>query len=65
MSEKEKVVRCFWDQERECPHPRVFNELSKSYCPGDDEFRTCQLCLMAEIAKELYWHRETKGRLGR
>jgi len=65
MSKKKKVVSCFWDKERECPHPHVSNKLSKWYYPGDDEFRTCQLCLMAEIATELYWLRETRRRLGR
>jgi len=65
MSEKKKVVSCFWDKERECPFPRISDELGRLRSPLNDTMRFCQLCLMAAIAKELYWLRETRRRLGR
>jgi len=65
MSEKEEPIRCFWDDERECPFPHITDELGKLRPPLDVTMRYCQLCLMAAIVKELYWLRETKRRLGR
>jgi len=65
MSKRERAVKCFWDKERECPFPEIVDDIGKLRAPVYTTISWCQTCLMAAIAKELYWLRETKRRLGR
>jgi len=49
-----EVVRCYWDEDRECKIPGIREFLKKNRYVPEECLKYCRLCLLGDISKSLY-----------